>query len=40
MAKYFYDEIRVLLRSRTDDRVRVKLVKVWETDSTTATYFE
>jgi 6-pyruvoyltetrahydropterin/6-carboxytetrahydropterin synthase len=40
MAKYFYDEIRTLLRSRTDDRVRVKLVKVWETDTTTATYFE
>src|ERR1700749_2320216 len=38
MAKYFYDEIRVLLRSRTDDRVKVKLVKVWETDTTTATY--
>jgi 6-pyruvoyltetrahydropterin/6-carboxytetrahydropterin synthase len=40
MAKYFYDEIRTLLRSRTDDRVKVKLVKVWETDTTTATYFE
>jgi 6-pyruvoyltetrahydropterin/6-carboxytetrahydropterin synthase len=40
MAKYFYDEIRALLRSRTDDRVKVKLVKVWETDTTTATYFE
>ena len=40
MAKYFYDEIRALLRHRTDDRVKVKLVKVWETDTTTATYFE
>jgi 6-pyruvoyltetrahydropterin/6-carboxytetrahydropterin synthase len=40
MAKYFYDEIRALLRHRTDDRVKVKLVKIWETDTTTATYFE
>jgi 6-pyruvoyltetrahydropterin/6-carboxytetrahydropterin synthase len=40
MARYFYDEIRSLLRNRTDDRVKVKLVKVWETDTTTATYFE
>ena len=40
MAKYFYDEIRGLLHDRTDDRVKVKLVKVWETDTTTATYFE
>lgn len=40
MAKYFYDEIRGLLRERTADRVQVKLVKVWETDTTTATYFE
>jgi 6-pyruvoyltetrahydropterin/6-carboxytetrahydropterin synthase len=40
MAKYFYHEVRALLRHRTDDRVKVKLVKVWETDTTTATYFE
>ncbi|HVZ15691.1 MAG TPA: 6-carboxytetrahydropterin synthase QueD [Terriglobales bacterium] len=40
MAKYFYEEIRSLLRDRTEDRVKVKLVKVWETDTTTATYFE
>ena len=40
MAKYFYEEIRTLLHDRTEDRVQVKLVKVWETDTTTATYFE
>ena len=40
MAKYFYEEIRGLLKERTDERVKIKLVKVWETDTTTATYFE
>jgi 6-pyruvoyltetrahydropterin/6-carboxytetrahydropterin synthase len=40
MAKYFYEEIRHLLKERTDERVKLKLVKVWETDTTTATYFE
>jgi len=40
MAKYFYEEIGYLLKERTDERVKVKLVKVWETDTTTATYFE
>jgi 6-pyruvoyltetrahydropterin/6-carboxytetrahydropterin synthase len=40
MAKYFYDELSAKLRSATDGRVRVKKVKVWETDTTTATYFE
>lgn len=40
MAKFFYDEIAKQLRSATDGRVRVKHVKLWETDTTTATYFE
>jgi 6-pyruvoyltetrahydropterin/6-carboxytetrahydropterin synthase len=40
MAKYFYDEANTLLRAATNGRVRVKLVKIWETDTTTATYFE
>jgi 6-pyruvoyltetrahydropterin/6-carboxytetrahydropterin synthase len=40
MAKYFYDEINVLLRDKTSGRVKVKLVRMWETDTTVATYFE
>jgi 6-pyruvoyltetrahydropterin/6-carboxytetrahydropterin synthase len=40
MAKYFYDEASARLREATQGRVRVKEVKVWETDTTTATYFE
>jgi 6-pyruvoyltetrahydropterin/6-carboxytetrahydropterin synthase len=40
MAKYFYDEINVLLEDKTNGRVRVKQVKMWETDMTAATYFE
>ncbi len=40
MAKYFYDEMNVLLRDRTEGRVQVKQVKMWETDTTAATYFE
>ena len=40
MAKYFYDETHALLQARTNGRVRVKAVKIWETDTTTATYYE
>ncbi len=40
MAKYFYDELNASLGKSTDGRVRVKLVKLWETDTTTATYYE
>ena len=40
MARYFYQECSVRLRSATQGRVRVKQVKIWETDTTTATYFE
>jgi 6-pyruvoyltetrahydropterin/6-carboxytetrahydropterin synthase len=40
LAKYFYDKTQAKLRSTTNGRVRVKDVTVWETDTTTATYFE
>jgi 6-pyruvoyltetrahydropterin/6-carboxytetrahydropterin synthase len=40
MAKYFYDEISAQLGKATDGRVKVKAVKLWETDTTTATYYE
>ncbi|MFB3917771.1 MAG: 6-carboxytetrahydropterin synthase QueD [Terriglobales bacterium] len=40
MARYFYEQITDRLRSATNGRVRVKQVKLWETDTTTATYFE
>ncbi|HYN14210.1 MAG TPA: 6-carboxytetrahydropterin synthase QueD [Terriglobales bacterium] len=40
LAKYFYDETQTKLRAATNGRVRVKDVTVWETDTTTATYFE
>ena len=40
MAKYFYDEINLLLEDKTQGRVKVKQVKMWETDTTAATYFE
>jgi 6-pyruvoyltetrahydropterin/6-carboxytetrahydropterin synthase len=40
LAKYFYDETNSNLRRGTNGRVRVKDVTIWETDETTATYFE
>ena len=40
MAKYFYQEASAHLKQTTNGRVRVKQVKIWETDTTTATYFE
>jgi 6-pyruvoyltetrahydropterin/6-carboxytetrahydropterin synthase len=40
MARYFYQEVGAVLRRSTDGRVRVKQVKIWETDTTTATYYE
>ena len=40
LAKYFYDEPQARLRAATNGRVRVKDVTVWETEATTATYFE
>jgi 6-pyruvoyltetrahydropterin/6-carboxytetrahydropterin synthase len=40
MAKYFYDETREKLAAITGGRVRVKDCTIWETDTTTATYYE
>ncbi|HVZ61881.1 MAG TPA: 6-carboxytetrahydropterin synthase QueD [Terriglobales bacterium] len=40
MARYLYQEIGSMLATRTEGRVNIKLVKVWETDTTTATYYE
>ena len=40
MARYFYQECTAKLNSTTGGRIRVKQVKIWETDTTTATYFE
>ena len=40
IAKYFYDQTNEQLASMTERRVRVKDCTIWETDSTTATYFE
>ena len=40
LAKYFYDETNSKLSRETNGRVRVKDVTIWETDETTATYFE
>ena len=39
MARYFYQQIGESLARATNGRVKVKQVKVWETDTTTATYF-
>jgi len=40
LAKYFYDETNGRVRSTTGGRVWVTRVKVFETDTTTATYSE
>jgi 6-pyruvoyltetrahydropterin/6-carboxytetrahydropterin synthase len=40
LAKYFFDETNTRLKSTTAGRVSVKVVTIWETDTTTATYFE
>lgn len=40
LAKYFYQETAARLKASTQGRVAVKDVRVWETDTTTATYFE
>jgi 6-pyruvoyltetrahydropterin/6-carboxytetrahydropterin synthase len=40
MAKHFYLEIRAKMQKATIGRVPVKNVNIWETDTTTATYFE
>ena len=40
LSKYFYDETNKQLAEMTQGRVRVKDCTIWETDTTTATYFE
>jgi len=40
MARYFYHELQERLHTATNGRVRLVKVKLWETDTTTATYFE
>jgi 6-pyruvoyltetrahydropterin/6-carboxytetrahydropterin synthase len=40
LAKYFYDETNIQLNGMTAGRVRVKDCTIWETDTTTATYYE
>ena len=40
LAKYFYDETNARLKLTTSGRVHVRDVTVYETDTTTATYFE
>jgi 6-pyruvoyltetrahydropterin/6-carboxytetrahydropterin synthase len=40
IARYFYDEINARLARSTSGRVSVKDVTIWETDTTTATYYE
>ena len=40
LAKYFYDETNGRFGAKTDGRVHVKTVTVFETDTTTATYSE
>ena len=40
MAKHFYQEIGRRLQAVTNGRVRIKQVKLLETDTTTATYYE
>jgi 6-pyruvoyltetrahydropterin/6-carboxytetrahydropterin synthase len=40
IAKFFYDETNQQLESMTGGRVRVKECTIWETDTTTAKYYE
>jgi len=40
LAKYFYDETNLRMKNHTQGRVFVKTVTIYETDETTATYFE
>ncbi|HLJ85614.1 MAG TPA: 6-carboxytetrahydropterin synthase QueD [Candidatus Angelobacter sp.] len=40
LAKYFYDEANVRLKSLTQGRVAVRDVTIWETETTTARYSE
>lgn len=40
IAKFFYDQTNEQLAEMTKGRVRVKDCTIWETDTTTATYYE
>jgi 6-pyruvoyltetrahydropterin/6-carboxytetrahydropterin synthase len=40
MAKYLYEQFSASLKPLTHGRIRLKRVKLWETDTTSATYFE
>ena len=40
IARYFYEQTRHQLAEMTQGRVRVKDCTIWETDTTSATYFE
>ena len=40
LARYFYEETSARLKAATQGRVNVKAVKVWETETTTASYFK
>jgi 6-pyruvoyltetrahydropterin/6-carboxytetrahydropterin synthase len=40
LAKYFYDQTSEQLAGMTQGRVRVKDCTIWETDTTTATYYQ
>ena len=40
IARYFYDQTNSQLAEITGGRVLVKDCTIWETDTTTATYYE
>ncbi|MDR3724682.1 MAG: 6-carboxytetrahydropterin synthase QueD [Terracidiphilus sp.] len=40
IARYFYQQTNVQLAEMTQGRVHVKDCTIWETDTTSATYFE
>ena len=40
IARYFYEQTNHQLAEMTQGRVRVKDCTIWETDTTSATYFE
>jgi 6-pyruvoyltetrahydropterin/6-carboxytetrahydropterin synthase len=40
LSRYFFDETNSRLKIITNGRVFVKDVTIWETDTTTATYYE
>lgn len=40
LSKYFFDETNARLTQKTNGRVFVKDVTIWETDTTTARYYE